>query len=105
MAVEYFAVPQYAPLIEASACVGAELGAELAAAGELRRGGRHGLLGVHAVVALAAALSGLKHRPKTEEHPILGLANDVQAVVALARLGIGTDARWPPGRRGRSTSR
>jgi hypothetical protein len=72
-------------------------GAELAAAGELRRGGRRGLLGAHAV-ALAAALSGLTHRPKTGEHahPILGLANDVQAVVALARLGIGTDARWPP---------
>ena len=45
------------------------------------------------LISLAAALTALKHRQETEEHPVLGLANDVQAVVALARLGLGTDVR------------
>lgn len=48
------------------------------------------------LISLAAALTALKHRQTIEEHPILGLANDVQAVIALARLGIGTDVRGLP---------
>lgn len=42
---------------------------------------------------LAAALGSLQHRTQVEEHPTLGISNDVHAAIALARLGLGVDAR------------
>ena len=89
--LRYFAVPQYAPLIEAAASIGQALKAQpLASLGE------HADRVSAVLMALAAALSALQHRCATEEHVTLGISNDVQAAVALARLGIGTDARETP---------
>ncbi len=48
------------------------------------------------LLRLAAALAALQHRAIVEEHPTLGISNDVHAAVALARLGLGVDARGVP---------
>lgn len=48
------------------------------------------------LMRLAAALAALQHRAIAEEHPTLGISNDVHAAVALARLGLGVDARGIP---------
>lgn len=45
---------------------------------------------------LAAALAALQHRARADDHPILGISNEVHAAVALARLGLGANARGVP---------
>ena len=45
------------------------------------------------LMRLAAALAALQHRARADEHPTLGISNDVHATVALARLGLGVNAR------------
>lgn len=89
--VHYHAVPQYAPLIEAAASVGQALKSRpLAGFGAAADAVSRGLM------SLAAALSGLQHRTLTEKHVTLGIEDVVQAAIALARLGIGSDARGVP---------
>ena len=128
MEPQYFPVPQYAPLVEASGSIGQALKAQLLGSfGECKCKtiGRtqsasspntvefsmdltgcflgativcvadaHDVSGL--LMRLAAALAALQHRATAEEHPTLGISNDVHAAVALARLGLGADARGVP---------
>eukprot|EP01051_Picozoa_sp_SAG22_P012615 SAG22_NODE_1328_length_4724_cov_8.803243_3_plen_248_part_00 len=109
-AVRFYVVPQYAPLVEAAASVGQPLAA-LAAQDEFGGSQRAGAVqaqvaalvaGLQKILGLAAAAADSDEAAATAaaaaaaEGVKLGADDSTHARIALARLGVGDDARGVP---------